>query len=146
MSAETEWVYKGPKANERAGAAAAPGTNWVLFAGIMIAVLGILNVIYGIAAIGKSSFFVADAKYMISDLRTWGWVGVALGGLQFAAAASIWRGGSFGRWFGIALAGANLIAALLSIPAYPFWSLTIVALDILVIYGLSAYGGQGRPV
>jgi hypothetical protein len=146
MSAETEWVYKGPKANEGPGAAAPPGANWLLFAGIMVAVLGILNIIYGIAAIGKSSFFVTDAKYMLSELRTWGWVAVAIGGLQLAAAASIWRGGSFGRWFGIALAGLNMIAALLSIPAYPFWSLTIVALDILVIYGLSAYGGQARRI
>jgi hypothetical protein len=67
-----------------------------------------------------------------------------VGALQIAAAFSIWNGGKFGRWFGIACAGLNAIAALLSIPAYPFWSLTVFALDVLIIYGLAAYGGDPR--
>jgi hypothetical protein len=58
------------------------------------------------------------------------------------AALSIWRGGGFGRWFGIIVAGLATIAALMSIPAYPFWSLTLVAMYMLVIYGLAAYGGR----
>jgi len=67
-----------------------------------------------------------------------------VGALQIAAAFSIWNGGAFGRWFGILCAGLNVIAALLSIPAYPFWSLTVLALDVLIIYGLAAYGGDPR--
>jgi hypothetical protein len=120
------------------------GAGWVLFAGILIVMLGILNVIYGIAAIGDSKFFIADQKYILSGLHTWGWVTLIVGALQIAAAFSIWNGGSFGRWFGIAVAGVNAIAALLSIPAYPFWSLSVFALDVLVIYGLAAYGGDKR--
>ena len=120
------------------------GSGWVLFAGIMIMMVGVLNIIWGIAAIDRSSFFVQDAKYVFSDLRTWGWIILVLGALQLAAAFSIWAGGSFGRWFGIATATVNAIAALLSIPAYPFWSLAIFAIDVLVIYGLAAYGGDRR--
>ena len=45
-----------------------------------------------------------------------------------------------------AVAGLNSIGALLSIPAYPFWSLAVFAVDVLVIYGLAAYGGQRRPI
>jgi hypothetical protein len=120
------------------------GSGWVLFAGIMIMMVGVLNIIWGIAAIDRSSFFVQDAKYVFSDLRTWGWIILILGALQLAAAFSIWSGGSFGRWFGIATATVNAIAALLSIPAYPFWSLAIFAIDVLVIYGLAAYGGDRR--
>ena len=86
-----------------------------------------------------ASFFVQDAKYVFSDLRTWGWIVLIIGGLQLAAAFSIWSGGGYGRWFGIATATVNAIAALLSIPAYPFWSLAIFAIDVLVIYGLAAY-------
>ena len=122
------------------------GSGWVLFAGIMIMMVGVLNIIWGIAAIDRSSFFVQDTQYIFSDLRTWGWIILVLGGLQFAAAFSIWAGGSIGRWFGIAAATVNAIAALLSIPAYPFWSLAIFAIDILVIYGLAAYGGDRRIV
>jgi hypothetical protein len=58
---------------------------------------------------------------------------------------SIWAGGTFGRWFGIAVATVNAIVALLSVPAYPFfWSLAVFAVDVLVIHGLAAYDGDRR--
>ena len=69
-----------------------------------------------------------------------------LGAVQILAAFSIWNGNQFGRWFGIGVAGLSAIAALMSIPAYPFWSLAIFAVDILVIYGLAVYGGQHRAL
>ena len=117
-------------------------TGWLLFAGIMIAGVGILNVIYGIAAIGNSSFFIGDARYILSDLNTWGWVMLGLGALQIAAALSIWAGQSFGKFFGIAVASFNAIGALLSLPAYPLWSLAVFGLDVLVIFALTVYGGN----
>jgi hypothetical protein len=122
------------------------GAGWVLFAGIMLMLAGILNVIYGIAAISDSSFFVHDTRYILSGLNTWGWVMLILGALQVGAAYSVWAGNRFGVWFGIAVAGLNSIGALMSIPAYPFWSLAVFAGDVLVIYGLAAYGGQRRPL
>jgi hypothetical protein len=120
------------------------GDSWVMFAAIMLALVATLNMIYGIAAIDNANFFVADQQYILSDLNTWGWVMLVVGGLQMIAAFSIWSGGSFGRWFGIAVASLNAIAALLSIPAYPFWSLAVFAIDILIIYGLATYGGGRR--
>jgi hypothetical protein len=119
-------------------------SGWLLFAGIMISIVGVLNVIYGIAAIDDSAFFVNDTKYIFSNLNTWGWIILIIGVLQVIAAFSIWRGGAFGMVIGIIVASISAIGALLSIPAYPFWSLAIFAVDILVIYGLAAYGGQGR--
>jgi hypothetical protein len=118
-----------------------PGIGWVLFAGSITVIVGTLNVIYGIAAVDKANFFVADQQFIVSDLQTWGWITLILGIVQIIAALSIWRGGQFGRWLGIFGAGFSAIAALLSIPAYPFWSLAIFAVDILIIYGLTAYGG-----
>jgi hypothetical protein len=120
------------------------GSGWVLFAGIMILTVAVLNIIWGIAAIGNSSFFVQDTRYILSELNTWGWIVLIIGALQLAAAFSIWAGGTFGRWFGIAVASVNAIAALLSVPAYPVWALVIVALDVLAIYGLAVYGGDRR--
>jgi hypothetical protein len=128
------------------GAYDEPGGGWILFAGIMLMLVGVLNVIYGIAAIGNSSFFVNDQKYILSNLNTWGWVTVILGAVQIGAAYSIWAGNQFGRWFGIGVAGLSAIGALMSLPAYPFWSLAIFAVDILVIYGLAAYGGRHRAL
>ena len=117
-------------------------SGWVLFAALMFAVAASLNIIWGIAALSSSHFFVANAHYILSDLNTWGWVAIGFGAAEALAALSIWRGGSFGRWFGIIVAGFAVLVAMVSIPAYPFWSLTLVALYILVIYGLAAYGGS----
>jgi len=122
------------------------GAGWVLFAGLMICLVGVLNVIYGIAAISDSRFFVGDATFILSGLNTWGWIMLFLGVAQLFAAYAIWSGGDVGRWFGIGVAGLNAIGALMSISAYPFWSLAVFTLDILVIYGLAAYGGDPRVV
>jgi hypothetical protein len=118
------------------------GAGWVLFAGIMIFIASVLNLIWGIAAIDKASFFVEDQRFIISDLKTWGWIILIVGVLQFFAAFSIWSGGGYGRWIGIFTASLGMIGALLSIPGYPFWSLCLFFINVLVIYGLAAYGGQ----
>ena len=119
------------------------GGGWVMFAGIMLMVGATLNIIWGIAAVAGSGFFVVGADYiLITNLSTWGWIAIGFGTLEFLAALSVWRGGGFGRWFGIFVAALALVGALMSMPAYPFWSLTLVAIDVLVIYGLAAYGGK----
>lgn len=112
-------------------------TGWWIFAGIILGIAGVLNVIYGIAAIDKASFFVGDARYILGELSTWGWVTLIIGIVQLIAAASLFAGGGFGRWIGILAAAASSIVALLSIPAYPLWSLAIFALAIIVLYQLA---------
>ena len=102
--------------------------------------------IYGIAAIGNSSFFINDTQYILSGLKTWGWVALVLGVLQLIAAFSLWGGGLYGRIIGISAAGLSAIDALLSIPAYPFWSLAIFALDIVIIHQIATRGTEGRRV
>lgn len=124
-----------------------PGTGWVAFAGVMIAIVGVLNIIYGIAAISNSRFFVHETTYILSDLSTWGWVLLITGIIQFCAALAIFGRVEWGRWVGILTASVNAIIQLIFIPAYPFGSLAMFAVDILVIYGLVAYGGrQGSTV
>jgi hypothetical protein len=118
-------------------------SGWVTFAGVMLFIAGVLNVIYGIAAVGDSRFFVQDQKYILSNLNTWGWVSLVLGVLQLVAAFSLWAGGLYGRAVAILAASLSAVAALLSIPAYPFWSLAIFAIDIIVIYQVAMYGGAG---
>lgn len=118
------------------------GTGWLVFAGIMILIVGVMNVIYGIAAIDNSSFYVQDAKFVVSDLNTLGWVVLVVGVIQLCAAIGIWRGGQVGRWIGIVSACANALLQLIFIAAYPFLSLALFTLNLLVVYGLVAYGGR----
>ena len=112
-------------------------TGWWVFAGILLAIAGVLNVIWGIGAISDAKFFIADQKYIISSLHTWGWVTLIIGVVELIAAFSLFSGGGFGRWIGIFAAALMAISALLSIPAYPFWSLCIFALSIIIIYELA---------
>jgi len=119
-------------------------SGWWVFAGVLLLVAGVLNIIYGIAAIGDSKFFTEHGQYIISSLHTWGWILLILGVLELVAAFSLFSGGEFGRWFGIFIAALNSMGALLTIPNNPFWSLAIFALSIIVIYKL-AEGPEGSP-
>ena len=116
------------------------GTGRAFFAAIMLMVAGTVNIIYGIAAIDDSKFFVNETKYVFSNLNTWGWVTLVLGVVAILASFSVMRGGVFGRTVGIFVASLTAIGSLLSIGgAYPFWSLGVFAISIAVIHGLAVY-------
>ncbi len=117
-------------------------SSWLLFATILLAMDAVINAIWGIAAISKSHFFVGNTHFVITDLKTWGWIMVGFAVLEGFAALSIIRGGQFGRWFGIVVGAFAIVAAMLNMPAYPFWSLALIAVYVLVIYGLAVYGGK----
>jgi hypothetical protein len=120
------------------------GYGWVLFAGTMLLMLSVLNGIDGIAAVSNSTFFVNDAKFILSDLNTWGWILIVVATVQGLAGIGVWMQISGVRWLGVAIAAVNAIVQLVFMPAYPFWSLAIFTLDILVIYGLIAHGSRQR--
>ena len=113
------------------------GQGWVLFAAIMMGLLGIWNFFEGIAAISSAHVFVADAHYVFSDLNTWGWIVLILGVGQIIAAMVLLTGSEIARWFGI-----NALGQLAFIPAYPVWGLLMFSVDVLIIYGLAAYAGK----
>ena len=117
------------------------GTGWLTFAAVMLGLAGTLGVIYGIVAVAQSSFFVADAHFVFSDLNTWGWITMAVGAVTILTAFGVAVRSAWARWTGIVLAGLQAIAQLLMIQAYPFWALCVFAIDLLVIYALAAYGG-----
>jgi hypothetical protein len=119
-------------------------SGWVTFAGILLMVSGTLNVVYGIAAIGNSKFFNQNAEYIVSNLKTWGWITLGIGVIEVLAAGSLWRGGLFGRVMGVFAGSLAAIGALLAIPAYPFWSLAIFALSIVIIQQIATHGSEGR--
>ena len=114
----------------------------VVFAAVLLGMLGLFNIIDGIAAIARSSIFIGNAKYVFGDLRTWGWVALILGVLQILASLGVLAGNQVARWTGVALIGLNSIGQMMFIPAYPFWSLMIIAVDVVALWGLCAYGSR----
>jgi len=118
------------------------GYGLVLFAGVLLLVVGFWNLIYAIAAIANSHVFVANAHYVFGSLRTWGWVTLIFAILQILAGVGVMAGNQLARWFAVAVVGLNAINQMFFLPAYPFWSLTIIAMDIVALYGLCAYGSR----
>ncbi len=113
-----------------------------MFAAILLLMAGTLNIIYGFGAVGDAHFFTdSGAHYVFSSLHTWGWITVILGVIQVIAGFSLFAGGTFGRVIGIIAATIGGIGALLSIGgAYPFWSLGVFALCVIIVHGLAVYG------
>lgn len=118
------------------------GRSMLVFASVLLGVLGLFNLLDGIAAIAQSSFFVANTRYVIGDLRAWGVAVTVLGGLQVLAAFGVMAGNQIARWFGVAVLGINAVAQMFFIPSYPLWSLMIIAIDVVGLYALCAFGGQ----
>jgi hypothetical protein len=133
-----------PASDAGAPQVAGRGFGLILFGSILLLVVGFFNMIYGIAAIANSHIFTAGTHYVIGDLRAWGWVTLVLAVLQLVAAGGILAGNQLARWFAVAVVGLNAIDQMFFIAAYPFWSLTIIAVDVVVLYGLCSYGSRAN--
>lgn len=118
------------------------GRGWVQFAAALLMTLGVMNVIDGIAAVGGSEFFVRHAHYVLGDLGSWGWVLVAIGVGQGVTGLAVSRRSEIGNLAGVGFALANALVQLLIMQAYPWWSLAMFTLDLLVVYALVVYGGR----
>src|ERR671924_1056152 len=114
------------------------GVGRAIFAAILLVIAGTLNVIYGIGAISDAHFYTtANVHYVFSSLHTWGWITLILGVIELTAGFSLFGGGAYGRFVGIVAATLGAIGALLGIAGqYPFWSLGVFALCVIVIHGL----------
>ena len=121
------------------------GIGWKLFAGIMIIIVGTFNIIDGLVAITQHNLFKAYSNGQLpvtNNLKTWGWVVLIWGVILILAGFLIFTGSMFGRIVGVLVAGTNAMLQLAYLPHFPFWSFTMILIDVLVIYGLVAHGGR----
>ncbi len=117
------------------------GTGSAFFVGTLLLIAGVLNLIYGIAAVSNSHFYVADTVYLFSSLHTWGWITIILGAIQLTASFSLFSGGTYGRVVGLIAASLGAIGALSDIGgAHPWWALGVFAICVVCIHGLAVYG------
>jgi hypothetical protein len=96
------------------------GYGLIIFASVLLLVIGFFNLLDGIAAIANSHVFIGNAHYVVGDLRAWGWTMTIFGALQLLVAAGLWTGNQPARWFAVAVVGLNAIGQMFFIPAYPF--------------------------
>jgi hypothetical protein len=132
-------------AHEYGGGAGGTPQGWINFAGTMIALAGAMNLMHGIAAVVGSKVLPQHPHLLVANLTAWGWIVLCLGALQIVAAIGIGRGNQLARLFGVVVAFLNAIGQLAFASAYPLWSLTILGIDILVIYALAVHGGRKAP-
>jgi hypothetical protein len=126
----------------RAEEASGWAVGFILFAGIMLVLSGFFQAFSGLVALFQNEFYVATRNYLFQfDATSWGWIHL-VGGLVVAAAGfAVMAGRTWGRVVGIILAVLSALANFAFIPYYPFWAITIIALDIFVIWALAAHGG-----
>ena len=118
------------------------GGGWITFAAVMLGLGGTFAVLEGILAIANSRVYTGHQTLVFSNLNTWGWIVLLLGVGMLLAAFGLFGGSELARWFGVFVASVNAIGQLYYVPAYPFWSLAMFTVDLLIIYGLVAYAGH----
>ncbi|HJS95151.1 MAG TPA: hypothetical protein VJ741_12890 [Solirubrobacteraceae bacterium] len=142
MSAYAPYDTSGEPTSTYTGPLPGPDTGWITFAGTLLLLLGVMDVIYGIAAIGNAHFFVRDTSYVIGSLNTWGWVTLCLGVVELAVGVGVFFRNQIARWVGVVGLSIGAIVALLEMPAYPLWGLTLFAVNIVAVYALAAHGAR----
>jgi hypothetical protein len=125
--------------NESDYSSAAVG--WAGFAGVMLIMVGIFDIIQGIVALVDDEFFVISDGWVFEfDVTTWGWIKIILGVVLLASGAGIFSGNVLARTVGVILAGLTAIANFAWLPYYPIWSIIIIAVCVAVIWALTAHG------
>lgn len=117
--------------------------GWIAFAGIILVVVGSIDAIQGFFGILEDDYVVGTPKgFAIIDITAWGWLNLLWGVLLVLAGLALLAGASWARWTAVVLAGIGAVAQmgfLANYPqAYPLWNITVLALQILVIYALVA--------
>lgn len=119
--------------------------GWVYFAGLMMLMLGVWQGIVGFTALFSDEWFVRlGATLVVLDYSMWGLIHMGLGALILLAGVAVLAGQTWGRVVGVVLAMLSAMANLVYLPAFPFWSLAIITIDVLVIYALIVHGQEAE--
>jgi hypothetical protein len=124
-----------------AGPASGPRvrSGWVVFAGVYLLVAGVMNAIWGLAALTDREILL-DGKLAWSTLTTWGWVSVGVAAVQLSAGALVLARKVVGRALAIAIALGGLFVNFLAVGAYPIWSILALIANGLVLWAVTVYG------
>jgi hypothetical protein len=117
-------------------------SGFLVFGAVLLLVLGAFNCLHGLSAIFRPAVLVVHNNYVFGTLPAWGWSLLALGILQLLAGIGVLSGNQLARWFGVGVIALNMFAQIVFLPFYPAWSLLIIAVDVVALFGLTMYGGR----
>jgi hypothetical protein len=120
--------------------------GWIMFAGVMMIMLGTFEAIAGLVALFKDEYYLVTRNDLVVsvDYTTWGWVHLLLGIVVAAAGLGVMVGQMWARVVGIVVAVASAIVNIAFLAAYPVWSTIIITIDVLVIYALTVHGRETK--
>lgn len=121
--------------------------GWIIFAGTVMTLVGTFHVIQGLVALFDDTYYlVGQSGLVVEDYAAWGWAHLISGVVIFAAGLALFSGKMWARTLGVILATVSAILNFAFIAAFPVWSLTVIALDVFVIYALTAHGAEMKRV
>lgn len=118
--------------------------GWALFGGAMMVMLGSFHVIQGLVALFNDEYYLVGKNGLLVhiDITGWGWIQIVVGVVVGLAGLALFRGAMWARVLAVILALASAIVNLGFLAAYPIWSAIMIALDVLVIYAVTAHGSE----
>ncbi len=115
--------------------------GWIMFAAIMMLLIGFFHVMAGLVAIVDDNFYVATKEYVFQfDRTTWGWIHLILGIVVFIAGLSLFKGAIWARIVGVILGVISAVVGFAWLPWYPVWGILIVVIAVSVIWALTMHG------
>ncbi len=118
--------------------------GWVVFGAMMMILLGSFQAIAGLVALFDEGYYLVGSNGLVVnvDYTTWGWVHLIVGGVALAAGFGLFTGATWARALGIGVAVISAIVNFAFIAAFPFWAITMITLDVLIIYAIAAHGRE----
>ncbi len=127
---------------ELTGYGSSSWAGWHGFAAVLLFVVGLFNIVNGVVAVAKDEVVLASGPKVtvLLDVTAWGWVHVILGVVIAIAGIAIFLGQTWGRVVGVFVVALNMVTQVMNVPAYPVWSLLVIALDVVIIWALTVHG------
>jgi hypothetical protein len=121
--------------------------GWIGFAGMLMLIIGGIDFFQGLIALFEDEYFVVTSSgLLVFDLTAWGWIMLIWGVILFLAGLALLAGQGWARWFTILVVALNFFAQLgfLGNSQYPLWALTALALNVVVLFALTARWSESQ--
>ena len=121
--------------------------GWIAFAGMMMLMVGVFNIISGMAAVFNDEIFVTAGNLtVLLDVTTWGWVHIVLGLALVGTGLALASGQTWARVVGVVLVMVNMASQLVALPAYPWWAMIVIAVDVIVLWAIIVHGDEAKAL
>lgn len=114
-------------------------TGWTVFAGAVMLIVGLLDALYGLAAILNDEVVIVGGQgVLLADVTTWGWIHLFLGTIVAATGLGLFAAADSARWAAVFFVSVNAVAQIVWFPAAPLWAFLMIILDVTILYQLTA--------